>query len=76
MLGQLVNKPFEKEYELAQFKKEVANLEREITVKIQKNQLTKEGVEELPIETPVVKMEKNLLLKKISGEKKVKGVRI
>jgi hypothetical protein len=79
LLEQLVNKPFEKENELAQLKKDVANLEREITIKIQKNQLLKEGVngEEISIrETPVVKMEKTLLPKKQLADKKAKGVRI
>jgi hypothetical protein len=76
MLEQLVNKPFEKENELAQLKKEVANLEREITIKIQKNQLMKETVEDLPKETPVVKMEKSLLPKKVNEEKKVKRIKI
>ncbi|MBN8673415.1 MAG: hypothetical protein J0L56_04740 [Chitinophagales bacterium] len=79
MLELLVAKPFEKESELAQLKKEVANLEREITIKIQKKQLAgeehsspKEGVKE----TPVIKIEKTLLPKKESVEKKSKGMRI
>lgn len=79
MLEQLVNKPFEKENELTQLKKEVANLEREITIKIQKNQLLKEGVngeEETLKQAFVVKMEKTLLPKKVNGEKKNKSVKI
>jgi hypothetical protein len=76
MLVQIVSKPFEKENELAQLKKDVANLEREITIKIQKNQLLKEGVEDLPKETPVVKMGKTLLPKKVNGEKRARGVKM
>lgn len=79
MLEQLVNKPFEKENELAQLKKEVANLEREITIKIQKNQLLKEGgngEEETLKQASVVKMEKTLLPKKQLPDKKTKGVRL
>ncbi len=79
MLEMLTNKPFEKENELAQLKKDVANLEREITIKIQKNQLLKEGVngeEAITKETPVVKIENKLLPKKVNGDKKSKGIRI
>jgi hypothetical protein len=79
MLEQLVNKPFGKENELVQLKKDVANLEREITIKIQKNQLSKEGVKDEEVitkETPVVKMEKTLLPKKQLTDKKTKGVRL
>jgi len=79
MLEQLVNKPFEKENELVQLKKDVAKLEREITIKIQKNQLLKDGVNGAEIdlkETPVVKMEKSLLPKKQLNDKKAKGVRL
>lgn len=79
MLEQLVVKPFEKEAELAQLKKEVANIEREITIKIQKTQLSSEGYsspKEEVKETPVIKIEKSLLPKKESVEKKSKGMRI
>ena len=79
MLEQLVVKPFEKDAELAQLKKEVANLEREITIKIQKTQLSSEGYsssKEEVKETPVIKIEKPLLPKKESVEKKSKGIRI
>jgi N12 class adenine-specific DNA methylase len=79
MLEQLVVKPFEKENELAQLKKDVANLEREITIKIHKNQLANESgaadKEEVK-KAPVVKMEKSLLPKKQAGERKTKGIRI
>lgn len=79
MLEQLVAKPFEKEAALAQLKKEAANLEREITIKIQKTQLSNEGYsspKEEAKETPVIKIEKSLLPKKESVEKKSKGMRI
>ncbi len=39
MLQQLISKPFEKEEELAQLKKNVSKLEREISIKIQENQM-------------------------------------
>ena len=75
MLEQLVVKPFEKEDVLAQLKTDVSKLEREITIKIQKNQLSNEtNVPEK--ETPVVKMEKSLLPKKDVAERKTKGLRI
>jgi len=44
MLQQLVLKPFEKENELAQFKKDVSKLEREISIKIQENQMKQHNV--------------------------------
>jgi N12 class adenine-specific DNA methylase len=79
MLQQLVDKPFEKDGELAQLKKNMANLEREITIKIQKNQLVNENsiAEKNEVkETPVVKIEKSLLPKKENSTRKVKGMRI
>ena len=68
MLQQLVVKPFEKENELAQFKKDVSKLEREISINIQKNQMankvgddnTKDEIKE----TPIVRMKKTMLPKK------------
>ena len=68
MLQQLVVKPFEKENELAQFKKDVSNLEQEISIKIQENQVKQhnvadENTQEIK-ETPVVKIERSLLPKK------------
>ena len=39
MLAQLTTKPFGKEAELQQMKSELSRLEREITIKIQENQL-------------------------------------
>ncbi len=80
MLQQLVVKPFEKEGELAQLKKDVSKLEREISIKIQENQMKQHNVaDENTIEvkeTPVVKIEKSLLPKKEITERKVKGMRI
>jgi hypothetical protein len=76
MLEQLVNKPFEKENELAQLRKDVANFEKEITIKIQKSQLLKEGVEELPKATQIVKMETTLLAKIVIKEKNTKGMKV
>jgi N12 class adenine-specific DNA methylase len=80
MLQQLVAKPFEKENELAQLKQDVSKLEREISIKIQENQMKQHnGVDENIIaikETPVVKMEKSLLPKKDIENRKAKGMRI
>ena len=80
MLQQLVVKPFEKENELAQLKKDVSKLEREISIKIQENQMKQHNnIEEKSIEvkdTPVVKIEKPLLHKKDISGRKVKGMRI
>ena len=83
MLEKLVAKPFDKDDELAQLKKDVSRLEREITLKIQASQIKQKGTEELSMETPVVKMESNkrkddksLLPKKKAEDGKVKGMRI
>lgn len=43
MVEQIVAKPFEKEPELAKMKSEMAKLEREITLKIQENQMKQSG---------------------------------
>ena len=72
-------KPYEKDGELAQLKKDVANLERGITIKIQKNQLANKKsqvTKEDKKEAPVVKIEKSLLPKKELSNTKVKGMRI
>jgi hypothetical protein len=78
MLKQIISKPFEKENELVQLKKEVSKLEREISIKIQASQMkgqnqTEEQTVELK-ETPVIKMDskesKSLLLKKESKKKR------
>lgn len=79
MLQQLVAKPFEKENELAQLKKDVSKLEREISIKIHENQMKQNNVaDEIVVETkktPVVKMEKSLLPKKETTKRK-KGIRV
>ena len=79
LLKQLVVKPFEKENKLAQFKKDVSKLEREISIKIQDNQMKQHGVaDEKTMEikqTPVVKIEKSLLPKKEIARKS-KGIRV
>jgi hypothetical protein len=83
MLEKIVAKPFDKENELAQFKKDVSRLEREITLKIQANQIKQHDTGDTALETPVVKMEpdtpkngKSLLPKKKTEDTKVKGMRI
>jgi hypothetical protein len=84
MLLQLVAKPFDKVNELAQLKKDVSKLEREIAIKIQENQMKQHNVvDENTVEvkgTPVIKMDaketKSLLPKKQVSGRKVKGVRI
>lgn len=69
MLEKIVAKPFDKEDELGQLKKDVNRLEREITLKIQAAQMN----EQEAAETPVVKMEsKSLLPKKHSKGDKVR----
>ena len=60
MLEKIVEKPFDKEDELAQLKKDVLRLEREITIKIQEDQMNQQEI----AETPVVKMEAKSLLPK------------
>lgn len=83
MLEKLVSKSFEKDEELAQLKKDVSRLEREITLKIQANQIKQHELNGVVPEAPVVKMEapdpnnsKSLLPKKKSEDAKIKGMRI
>lgn len=83
MLEKIVAKPFDKEDELGQLKKDVSKLEREITMKIQTNQIKQHDTSDTTLETPVVKMEpdtpknnRSLLPKKKTEETKVKGVKI
>jgi hypothetical protein len=73
LLQQIMAKPFEKEQELAIMKTTLANLEREITLKIQENQMQEQSQETVPAqvdllneltqagtkETMVIKMEPN-----------------
>jgi len=75
MLQQLVVKPFEKENELAQYKKDISKLEREISIKIQENQMKQHEVADVVKETPVIKIEKSLLPKK-EYSKKSTGIRV
>ena len=87
MLQQLVAKPFEKENDLAQLKKDVSKLEREISIKIQENQMKQHNaIDEQNVEmkeAPVVKMntkeskaDKSLLPKKEITMRKEKGLRV
>lgn len=78
MLQQLVAKPFEKENELGQLKKDVSKLEREISIKIQENQIKRHNEidkNNVDAKETVVNM-KSLLPKKKVSEKKVKVVKI
>lgn len=80
MLEKIVVKPFDKEDELGQLKKDVSKLEREISIKIQEKQMKKQNVMDgNTIEvnkTSVVKIGKPLLQKKEIADRKVKRVRI
>jgi hypothetical protein len=83
MLEKIVTKPFDKEDELGQLKKDVSKLEREITIKIQEKQMKQDDNNEAIPEVPVVKMEtvaptnsKSLLPKKKAEDTKVKRIRI
>ncbi len=74
MLQQLILKPFEKDGELARLKSDVSKLERDISIKIQANQMQqhdKKEVQEIK-ETPVIKMNNKelALLKKETPKKK------
>ncbi|HRI19867.1 MAG TPA: helicase-related protein, partial [Panacibacter sp.] len=78
MMQQIISKPFEKEDELTKLKTEVSNLEREITIKIQANQMKQQNgkpedgldIKEAPVikmdakENKKVKPENTLLIKK------------
>lgn len=84
MLKNLIAKPFEKETELAELKKSVSALEREITIKIQENQMKQaNGNNTEHKETPVIKMEgtekkkgKGLLVRKEPEKKKKQSLRV
>jgi N12 class adenine-specific DNA methylase len=65
MVATLASKPFEKEVELAQMKKELSNLERQISLKIQEKQMKQNGLldsdkvkqeDQIPKEAPVIQM--------------------
>ena len=77
MIAQLTTKPFGKEAELQQMKTELSRLEREITIKIQENQLRQNN---LPIQeqehdtaVPIIKMvpgeAMQAILSKVNGNK-------
>ena len=83
MLKQIIAKPFEKDGELLQLKHDVSKLEREISIKIQTNQM-KQHEEALPIaekkEALVVELkqhdkEDKNLIKKVC-QKKARGLKI
>lgn len=73
ILQQIVDKPFDKETELAALKTDVARLEREITIKIQKNQLAQDnGHDSKPSHLP----ENSLLPKKVECKKSGRGMSV
>ncbi|HEX5152860.1 MAG TPA: helicase-related protein [Parafilimonas sp.] len=92
MMEQIVRKPFDKSQELSQMKMEIAKLEREISIKIQKNQMKQGEGEHTPAQknnavvidlnnhtnSDTVKKEddKKLINKNAIAPKKVKGLRI
>ncbi len=83
MLQQLVSKPFEKEGELTQLKKNVLKLEREISITIQEKQMKPhDTADDIKIEAKegiVIKMditEKSLLPKKEIATRKERSLRI
>ena len=82
MLKQIIAKPFEKDAELSQLKQDVSKLEREISIKIQTNQMTQHE-EAIPVaekkEALVVELknddEEKGFVKKVC-QKKTKGLKI
>ena len=80
MLQQIIAKPFEKENELTSLKKDALKLEREISIKIQVNQMKQHVAEEIK-EAPVIKMDckeikPEQILKKEKSEAQHKSMRI
>lgn len=79
MLKQIIAKPFEKDNELSQLKQDVSKLEREISIKIQTNQM-KQHEEVIPVadkkEALVVELEEDKNLMKKACQKKTKGLKI
>lgn len=71
ILHQIAHKPFDKESELTHLKTEVTRLEREITIKIQKNQLAETNGQN---GKTVDKTEKSLLPKKVECKKTSRGM--
>jgi hypothetical protein len=91
LMLQLTQRPFEKQLELAQLKTDLSRLEREITIKIQENQMKQNGgmepspdktQEKKQTETKVIKMtpkeadKKPLLEKKVAEVNKSRGMRM
>ena len=83
MLEKIVEKPFEIETELAQLKADVSRLDREITLRIQVNQMKQHEQVADVAETPVVQLNekevkngKSLLPKKEVVEKKIKSLKV
>ncbi len=85
VLEHIILKPFEKEGELAQLKADAARLEREITIKIQTNQMQQQGAgvsnplginESKTIEPVNGKSEKVLLPKKVINDGRYKGIKL
>ncbi len=92
MMEQIVSKPFEKSQQLSQLKMEVAKLEREISIKIQKNQMKQHEGEHITahkndavvidlnkkMNNEAIEKEGNkaLINKNALAPKKVKGLRI
>ena len=60
---QIVIKPFEKDAELAQLKADVAKLEREISIKIQTNQMKQQGNTDMTINSEKIKVVNDVKLK-------------
>jgi hypothetical protein len=84
MLRQIIAKPFEKDGELSHLKQDVSKLEREISIKIQTNQMKRheeivpvtEKKEGLVVELKKDNNEDKLLLKNKTCLKKAKGLKI
>jgi hypothetical protein len=79
MLKQIIAKPFEKDNELSQLKQDVSKLEREISIKIQTNQMKQhEGI--IPVaekkEALVVELKDDKNLVKKVCQKRTKGLKI
>ncbi len=82
IVSQIVERPFEKEPELAEMKNKLSNLEREISLKIQEAKLKHDGpapepelAEEITNETPVIKITLSGKQEPVRAMKK-KGMRL
>ncbi len=86
MLQKLITKPFEKERELLQLKRNISKLEREISIHIQANQMKQDSAYNFEVEvkeTPIIKMDDHqiktdepLLKKNEIRADKIKGIRL